>query len=127
MNKADVPIDHYAFGSVSDWIHTNIGGLSPAEPGWKHVKIAPTPGGNITHANSKFISPYGEVSVRWHIEHDDDQSLQHRNGLYLEIQIPPNTKATVSVPNVRSESGVQFQEVIEVGSGFYEWFVAGFE
>lgn len=27
--------NHYAFGAVADWIHATIGGLAPAEPGWK--------------------------------------------------------------------------------------------
>ena len=95
------------------------------------MTIAPTPGGNITHADSRFVSPYGEVVVSWRIEsHDDDDeaegALGHRNGFYLEVRVPPNTKATVSVPKSRSEAGVEFQDAVEVGSGYHEWFVGGF-
>lgn len=112
---------------MRNWIHSNIGGLAPAEPGWKRVSIAPTPGGNITYANSKFISPYGEVSVHWHIESHNDEALVHRNSFCLEVQLPPNTKATVSVPKGKIGSGFEFEDAVEVGSGSYEWFVAGFE
>lgn len=91
------------------------------------MTIAPVPGGNITHADSKFVSPYGEVIVRWHIESHDEQALAHRNGFYLEVQLPPNTRASVSLPSGRSESGVEFEDAVEVGSGYREWFVAGFE
>jgi hypothetical protein len=43
------------------------------------------------------------------------------------VQLPPNTRATVSLPSGRSEAGVEFRDAVEVGSGFREWFVAGFE
>lgn len=119
--------DHYAFGSVSDWIHTNIGGLSPAEPGWKRVTIAPIPGGNITYANSKYISRYGEVSVRWYFESNEDVITAHRNGFHLQVQLPPNTRATVTVPSGRGDDGVETSDPVDVGSGYHEWFVPGYE
>jgi alpha-L-rhamnosidase len=118
--------DHYAFGAVSDWIHTNIGGLSPAEPGWKRVKIAPIPGGNITSANSKYISRCGEVSVRWYFEFNEDAISAHGNGFHLEVQLPPNTRATVTVPSGRGDGGVETSDPVDVGSGYHEWFVPGY-
>lgn len=118
--------DHYAFGSVSDWIHTNIGGLSPAEPGWKKAIIAPIPGGNITSANSRYVSPYGELTVRWYFETNEDDIAAHRNGFHLEVQIPPNTRAIVSVPSGRGDNGIVIGETVEVGSGYWEWHVPGY-
>ncbi|KAF7591361.1 hypothetical protein BBP40_001639 [Aspergillus hancockii] len=96
--------NHYAFGSVADWIHQVIGGLAPAEPGWKKIKVAPVPGGNITNANSRFISPYGEVNAKWELKD---------NQFGLEVTVPPNTRAEVTLP---------FGKVTrEVGSGHYEF------
>lgn len=119
--------DHYAFGAVADWIHTNIGGLAPADPGWKRVTIAPLPGGGLTHANSKFISPYGDIVVKWHFEmHGNMMAAAHRNGYYLEVQLPPNTGATVVVPRGRENGVLQFKEPVDVGSGYHSWFVAGY-
>lgn len=59
--------NHYAFGSVADWIHQTIGGLAPAEPGWKTTLVAPEPGGNITSANATYLSPYGVVRSTWNV------------------------------------------------------------
>jgi alpha-L-rhamnosidase len=96
--------NHYAFGSVADWIHQVIGGLAPAQPGWKKIKIAPVPGGNITSANSRFISPYGEVSAKWQLEGSDFD---------LEVTVPPNTRAEITLPYGKVTR--------EVGSGHYEF------
>ncbi len=97
--------NHYAFGAVADWMHQVIGGLAPAEPGWKRVTVAPIPGGGITSAEAKFISPYGEVESRWRIADD---------GFHLEVIVPPNTRASVTLPN-GSDS-------IDVGSGYHEFY-----
>ncbi|OBR11276.1 Alpha-l-rhamnosidase [Colletotrichum higginsianum IMI 349063] len=105
--------NHYAFGSVANWMHQVIGGIAPAEPGWKRITVAPVPGGNITSANSKYISPYGEVKVQWWFEKNAEENAAHRNGFHLNVEIPPNTKADITLPN-----GGETQEV---GSGYYEF------
>ncbi|KAK7420396.1 hypothetical protein QQX98_002819 [Neonectria punicea] len=101
--------NHYAFGSVADWIHQSIGGLAPAEPGWKVAKVAPRPGGNITSADTRFVSGYGEVRVQWWIDEDEYR---------LNLWVPPNSKARVSLP----KGG----EAEEVGSGYYEYRQSGY-
>ncbi|KAF2681410.1 glycoside hydrolase family 78 protein [Lentithecium fluviatile CBS 122367] len=102
--------NHYAFGSVADWVHQKVGGLAPGEPGWKTVKVAPEPGGGITWAKAAYLSPYGLVDSSWTVGED---------GLRLEISVPPNCRAEVRVPG---RSGVE-----AVGSGRWEWFVEGYK
>ncbi|KAH7010321.1 bacterial alpha-L-rhamnosidase-domain-containing protein [Ilyonectria destructans] len=102
--------NHYAFGSVADWIHQSIGGLAPAEPGWKVAEVAPKPGGNITSADTRFISGYGEVRAQWWIDGDEFR---------LNLWVPANSKARVTLP----KGG----EVEEVGSGYYEYSQSGYE
>ncbi|KAB8235705.1 glycoside hydrolase family 78 protein [Aspergillus alliaceus] len=97
--------NHYAFGSVADWIHQVIGGLAPAEPGWKKIKIAPVPGGNITSADSCFVSPYGKVSAKWQVDGDKFD---------LEVTVPPNTRAEITLPYGKVTR--------EVGSGLYKFY-----
>ncbi|KAF6812505.1 alpha-l-rhamnosidase [Colletotrichum musicola] len=104
--------NHYAFGSVANWIHQVIGGIAPAEPGWKRITVAPIPGGNITSANAKYVSPYGPVDVQWWLENNVEDNAAHRNGFHLKAQIPPNTKADITLPG---------GETTEVGSGYYEF------
>lgn len=96
--------NHYAFGSVADWMNQVIGGLAPAQPGWKVTSIAPVPGGGITNAKCRYLSPYGEVSSEWHV---DD------SGFHLCVRVPPNTQAEVRLPGSK--------DILVVGSGCHDF------
>lgn len=97
--------NHYALGAVADWMHRTIGGLNPTEPGYHRMEIHPRPGGGLTHAQARHITPYGFAESSWKIE----------NGKFdLEATIPANTNAIVILPN---------GEQHEVGSGKQHWSV----
>lgn len=96
--------NHYAFGAVADWIHSTIGGLAPAEPGWKIIKVQPIPGGGITSAESRYISPYGEINAKWAIRADK---------FHLDLVVPPNSHALVTLPNTN--------KTVKVGSGAHQF------
>lgn len=83
--------NHYALGSVANFLHTIVGGLSPLEPGWKRALIKPQPGGTITSASTSFDGPYGLYSVSWVLENDD---------MTVDVRVPPNTSAKVVLPGV---------------------------
>ena len=51
--------NHYALGSVADWMHQNILGLQVKEPGWREFIVHPRPGGNIRCAEGEHVSSYG--------------------------------------------------------------------
>lgn len=96
--------NHYALGSVANFLHTTVGGLSPLEPGWKRALVQPQPGGTVTSASTSFDSPYGPYSVSWTLD-DDDMSV--------DVHVPPNASAEVVLPNVKET----------VGSGYYRYQV----
>jgi len=83
--------NHWALGSVAEWIWRNVGGLNPDEehPGWKHFTIAPRPHGAISWARAEYDSIRGPIRSDWRVE--DDR-------ITMKITIPPNTSATVRVP-----------------------------
>jgi len=83
--------NHYAYGSVVGWFYDTIAGLKPsaAAPGWKQFEIAPTPGGGLTYAKASLETPHGRAVSDWHI---NDGRFQ------LNVAIPPNTSARVSLP-----------------------------
>jgi len=60
--------NHYALGAVADWMHRTIGGLTPTEPGYRRMEIRPRPGGGLTHAHARHITPYGLAESSWKIE-----------------------------------------------------------
>jgi alpha-L-rhamnosidase len=96
--------NHYAFGAVADWLHRTVAGLAPAEPGFRRIRIAPRPGGGLTHARAGHMTPYGLAEVSWRI--DDDE-------LEVNAAVPPNTVATVSLPDGSPS--------FEVGAGEHSW------
>jgi len=96
--------NHYALGAVADWLHRSVAGLAPAEPGYRRLEIRPLPGGTFTRARARHITPYGEAVSGWFIEHGE---------LVLEVVVPPNTSARVTLPTTG--------EVFEVGAGTHTW------
>ena len=59
--------NHYALGSVADWLHRTVAGLAPAEPGYRRVRVAPRIGGGLTWAHASLRSPSGEIAVGWRL------------------------------------------------------------
>jgi len=83
--------NHYSLGSVGEWIASTVAGidLDPAEPGYKHIVIHPTPGGALTYAKASLDSIHGHIVSDWKIV---DGRFE------LTVEIPANTTATVHVP-----------------------------
>ena len=99
--------NHYALGAVADWMHRTIGGLALAEPGYRRMEIRPRPGGGLTHAQVRHLTPYGMAECAWKIEEDQFD---------LSVVIPPNTTARVTLPGSDAEP-------IEMGAGSWHWSV----
>jgi alpha-L-rhamnosidase len=81
--------NHYAYGSVGEWMYTNVAGISAGRPGYREIVIRPRPGGDVTSSRATFASVYGPVSTRWR---------QRSGGFVLTCAVPPNTTAEVWVP-----------------------------
>jgi alpha-L-rhamnosidase len=83
--------NHYAYGAIGEWMYRVVAGieLDEGQPGYKHILIQPRPGGGLTFANASVESMYGRVASGWKIA----------DGKFtLNIQVPPNTTATVRLP-----------------------------
>lgn len=96
--------NHYAYGSVGDWLYGVVAGLEPDpdEPGYAHILFRPHPGGGLTQARAEHLSPRGKVASAWVI----DGGL-----LTLEITVPANSSGTVYVPAAFPD------DVVELGGG----------
>jgi len=103
--------NHYAFGSVANWVFHTVAGLASAEPGWRTIRVAPIPGGDLTAARASYLSPYGLTSTEWRI---DDGTFE------LKLVVPPNAKAEVVLPGTKDD-------VVTVGSGTHTFTVSGFK
>ncbi|KAL2784585.1 bacterial alpha-L-rhamnosidase-domain-containing protein [Aspergillus keveii] len=109
--------NHYAVGSVGSWMHENIGGLSPAEPGWKKFNVSVKPGGGLTSAEARFLSPYGLVQAKWTVDKGNKRGC--KEVFKLAVTVPANSEALVTLPG-RPVRGRGDDEVI-VGSGVHHF------
>jgi alpha-L-rhamnosidase len=121
--------NHYAFGSVGQWLYGAVAGIETDGVAFKSINIRPIPGHGLTHATARYESPRGEVVSGWKLNGDGK--------LTLDVTVPPNTTATVSVPAkdpagvteggkpAKDAKGVEFLRhengaaVYKVGSGRY--------
>jgi alpha-L-rhamnosidase len=101
--------NHYALGAVADWMHRAIGGIAPAAPGYREIAVAPRPGGGLTHASARHLTPYGAAEVAWRIE---------AGRFHLDLVLPPNARAVVRFPG-----GAGPEAAVHVGSGRHAWSV----
>ncbi|MDN4482608.1 alpha-L-rhamnosidase [Demequina lignilytica] len=97
--------NHYALGAVADWMHRDIAGLSPLEPGYRVARIAPRPGGALTSASTALESVHGRFEVSWRLE---DGTMR------VTAAVPANAEAVVDLPGMPEQ---------RVGSGAHEWSV----
>jgi alpha-L-rhamnosidase len=70
------------------------------------MRIAPRPGGGLTHAHLTHDTVHGRVEVRWRIEDGE---------MRVDVTIPENTTATVELPMHPDI------EQLDIGGGSHTW------
>lgn len=101
-----VSFNHYAFGSVADWLHRYLLGISPVpeDPGYHTAVVAPRPCGGITSASGALLTRFGRLAVAWELS----------GGRFtLRLDVPPNSRARVRLP----EAWAPEPEELVLGSG----------
>jgi alpha-L-rhamnosidase len=79
-------------GDLAVWMYEYLAGIrsDPDQPGFRHILIRPFPAGDLTFVKASHQTPYGTVVSSW----------KRQNGTFtLDVTIPPNTTATVTLPN----------------------------
>lgn len=97
--------NHWALGSVAEWVWRTVAGLNPSDagPGWRHFVVKPVPGGGITWAKASYHSQAGTIASDWRVA----------NGTFhLDLTVPANTTAEVVLPGRPART---------VGSGTYRF------
>ena len=125
--------NHYSLGSCGEFLFGYIGGIRPASPGYKTIVIDPVIQDGLTWARTSYDSINGKISTAW-------KTTGKR--LTLEVVVPANTTATVSIPTanptgitehgqlVAQADGVKFlrqengKAIFEVGAGKYQFATA---
>lgn len=94
--------NHYALGSVANWLHSVVGGISPLEPGWKTILVKPRPDERLGgYCEVSYESPFGLVRVEWKKEEEGETA----QGEYrLEVHVPHGCRALIDVPGREDEA-----------------------
>ncbi len=84
--------NHYAFGSVGQWMYQTIAGINwdTANPGYQHIILRPQPGGGLTRASASLDSVRGLIESNWQLK--DHQFHWHAT-------VPPTATATAYIPS----------------------------
>jgi alpha-L-rhamnosidase len=99
--------NHYALGAVADWMHRRVAGLAPGSPGYRRIDVRPLPGGTLTRASARHLTPYGEASVSW-------SRIDHK--LRVRVVVPVGSTASILLPG--------WSETVEVGHGSHDFEAA---
>ena len=107
--------NHYAYGAIGDWLYRVVAGIDTDQenPGYRHILIKPCPGKGLIFARASLQSMYGEIKSEWEKTPVD---------MKLEMVIPPNTTATVILPDALLEYVYESGRMLEISEG-----IAGYE
>jgi alpha-L-rhamnosidase len=85
-------LNHYSKGAVISFLHTRVAGIQLLDehPAYRHFRIAPQPGRNLSWAEAVHDSPYGRIESSWHV---------HGDRFRLTTTVPPGTSAEVVLPD----------------------------
>ncbi|RRD94031.1 alfa-L-rhamnosidase [Clostridiales bacterium COT073_COT-073] len=97
-------LNHYAYGSIGDWMYRKIAGVSQLKPGYKKFKVQPMFVKGIEEAGVEFESVYGKIESKWSCKEGKIRGY---------VRVPVNTTAEIHLPEKADE--------ITVGSGIYEY------
>ena len=135
--KGEASRNHIMFGDISNWFFQWLAGIGPdpCGPGFRRVRIRPTPVADLVWAKGKYDSIRGTIISDWR---------RDENRFQLNLTIPANVSATVWIPATKkhrvTESGEQVvkakgvrivqeledRKIFNVNSGHYLFDVSGF-
>lgn len=83
-------LNHYAYGSVAEWMYRYILGIDLDEenPAYKHIILHPETNEALAYAKGSYLSRYGKIESAWKFENG--------NTIY-EFTVPANTTATLTL------------------------------
>lgn len=99
-------LNHYAYGSVAEFLYKYVAGLQGLSPGYRTVRIAPQFSSYLTWMECKYDSAIGTYYIYWKI-------LENKE-VQVRVQIPFGAKAILILPEY--EGGIQ-----ELESGTYQY------
>jgi alpha-L-rhamnosidase len=102
-------LNHYAYGSIANWMYRYMCGLNPVEEavGYRKAVIAPKPDPRVAKVSMVRETAAGRYEIEWEYR---------RDVWHLRVVVPFNCEALVVLPNKTETS---------VGAGEYAWDCPG--
>lgn len=97
-------MNHYAYGSIVEWMYRNLCGLRPREdaPGFRKVEIKPDFPRSFKNVEMKYDSPAGTYEISWKLV---------KNRVEFNFTIPFNAEAKVTLPGAPKKLKVGGKDV----------------
>ena len=78
--------NHYAYGSVADWLYEEAAGIQPIKPGFAEIRIEPKPDPRLGWLSASIETRQGLVSSKW---------VWQSEGVQYEITTPSPAKIII--------------------------------
>lgn len=78
--------NHYAYGSVMDWVYSKAAGIRPGAPGFETAVIAPLPSKRLAGLEAEYSTSYGKIISR---------RTNTEDGVRYEIETPVPSKIII--------------------------------
>lgn len=90
--------NHYAYGSVGDWLYSTVAGIDYDinEPGYKHIIFRPLPNKELGYAKARILTDNGEIISSW-------EYTGNGNECKFSFTIPNGSHATLYLDNEEYE------------------------
>lgn len=89
-------LNHYAYGSVAEFMYRHIAGITSKAPGFKKVELAPKPDARLKEFKCTYESAAGRFVSNWKINKDGTLSFH--------FEVPFGAEAFVILPDSGRES-----------------------
>ena len=83
-------LNHYAYGSVMEYVYAHLAGLRPGSHGFRDAVLAPEPNLRLGHLDCTCLTPAGRYRCAWAIGTDGQLSVH--------LEIPFGCTASVTLP-----------------------------
>lgn len=100
-------LNHYAYGSVVEFLYRNVAGFKAKAAGFKTIHFAPILSAKLRTFKASYSSAYGTYGSSWEIMPDGQ--------VQVTLDVPFNAEAEVSLPDYDGAA------IGTVGAGHYVW------
>lgn len=100
-----VSFDHYASGSVGEFLYTRLAGLRILKPGYRRFEVKPVLCKDIPSCSTSTLTPYGWIRLSYEKKGDE---------FHLHVEVPMSASCHVVLPDGKEQ---------EVGYGKYDFAI----